>query len=436
MFSSAHQKKNFWAAFAIILLVKCLYLSGGINLQADSYNYLHCILHTDYPAAYPLFIRILKNIWPNLWFFAMVQCVLFAFAGALFAWRMSGSRRSFHLFTAILAAEPMSGTFCNSMLSEALFIPLLLVWLVLLVTQFQKPGNWKWVVLLGLFSGGLYSVRFAALFPVAFVAFNWFFSKAHFRYAWWQIPLLALMFQVALLPFRFPQHQTFRTYRLNGIAGANIWNNASALYTPDPMTPESGDPFEKYVYNHFDTALLNTHLSIHGKQLWEPDLYFRKYITAHRFCFENRWMASDKAGALGRKIICRSPGQYMARFVWPNFAKLFYEKEHYQATYLEPDLKAHFGFEGPVHSIVYWPVYLWVLLLLLLFSGWGKYVLQIQDIRLRIWMPLLWFVMVSMPFAAATNLRYYYTFAFLFFCCVIVIAEHFMQPETHAETRV
>ncbi len=405
-------RKHFWMAFGTLVVVKVLWvLCNAIHVHLDSYNYLECILHFEYPPFYALFAKTLTSIWPNLYFVAVVQAVVFALCAAYFIDAVAPSKRVFFVLTAVLAIEPFSAFYAGSIMSEALFIPLLMVWLALLYKQLQQPGNWMLPLLLGLLAGVLYGIRYATLIMALYPVVLWVGQKAHRKHSWKYLLVFVVGFQLVLVPVRLAFNNAFDTWRINGLSGALLWNNASIFYPESEVKVHPNNDFERYLQQqpfHYDVAL-----ALRNRQIWNEDATMRSYMQYKgHHNFEYRPELSDELGATGLRIIKEFPLRYFTDFVGPNFAQLYVRDDVVNANRYGHHLATKFNYHGATH-VRYYAVWWWSYTVLLL-AMFGVYMVRRKQLRNAVGGMLLgamgWY-MLLLPIAAVVILRYYLSFS-------------------------
>lgn len=407
-------------------MVKLFYLLGGIHIQPDSYNYLFCVSHYDYPPGYPLFLRTLTSMLPNLYFVAAVQCLIFAAAGAWFALSVTKTRNAFVWLSVVLAVEPMTAFFANSMMSEALYIPLFLVWLTCWYKAHKREFNWQWVLLLGVLGGLLYGVRFAAIFPATVPVILWLFRKGEWRKLLWRLPLYVLAFQLVLLPVRFHNQKVFGTWQLNELAGATLWNNTAFIYPDSKLIGEAPqNEFEAFLKENWYKYETEPEFSWNSQQIWGNELVYRTYLDTSGYTYEDSWKGHRMAGEIGLRLIIDHPLAYFRGFVAPNMIKSFVFSEYMEAYDTMEQLKDAFNFTD-VWRVDYTPYYWIILVLTLGVIGFLALRLRFRDPRFQQWQALLWFIILAMPLVAPVNLRYFYTYGFLVLCMIVVM---FLEKE-------
>lgn len=118
------------------------------------------------PAGYPLFLRVLHDVWPSVGVTVAVQHLLGVAAGALayFTARRVGLSRPLSVApAAILLLNVDQVSLEHAMLSESIFTPLLVATLYALVRALDSERPHAWLVAAGALTAAMVSVRVAAL---------------------------------------------------------------------------------------------------------------------------------------------------------------------------------------------------------------------------------------------------------------------------------
>lgn len=417
--------------FLIVLIFKAVAsLYFGAQLFPDSYNYLECVTHAHYPAIYPTFLQTSLSVWESLDFVVFLQCVGFAFATTVFfSWTKLNARWSI-ILAIVIGLEPMSTLYCRSIMSEAVFIPLLLLWLGAVIQQLRTQKG-RWALFAGLLAGLMYGTRFAAVIPAAIPIIIWLLQKKHLVRSWKYIPLYLFAFQAVLVPLRLNNQIVFRTFELNGLTGANLWNSTSPLFEESSEANNPETSFGKYVAA-FDSSELTVENAINARQIWDTTLAFQNYNIDQKYGFEMQFQSSAEAGEVGKKLLKENPIGYLTEFVWPNFNKQFTQDFSYAALDY-PNYNADSSRET-----VRFPAFIWIIefsvfvLSILLF-----YVAKFRFVKVQLEAWLLTFLTIyifAIPFVAAVNIRYYTSVSFIILIVFILLTVKMLNGSTEIKT--
>lgn len=122
------KSKSFWISSAIVFALKLLYLFlFKPTVEVDSYGYVECILHFFYPPYYGYFLYILRNIYADLYFACVVQIFIFSICASFFNLYLNKNFKHIIWFAILLGVEPATSYYSTTIMSEALFIPILLI---------------------------------------------------------------------------------------------------------------------------------------------------------------------------------------------------------------------------------------------------------------------------------------------------------------------
>jgi hypothetical protein len=125
------------------------------------------------PAGYPLFLRVLHDVWPSVGFTVMLQHLLGLGTGVLVY--LTGRRLGLSPWLALVPAAVivLNGdqiSLEHAMLSESIFTPMLVATVYALVRSLDSARPAAWLVVAGALAAGMVSVRAAALPLVGVVA--------------------------------------------------------------------------------------------------------------------------------------------------------------------------------------------------------------------------------------------------------------------------
>lgn len=405
--NSIWQRKpwRYWSVVALLILVVkgCFALVHGLQLFPDSYNYLVCIVHSDYPAGYPLFLNIVQSISESPAFLILLQTAIFAASTAFLLRCLQLSVRWTWIVAIVLALEPTSTLFCSSVMSEALFVPLLLMWSGAVLQQL-KTAQFKWLIVAAVLAGLMYSMRFAAVIPAIVPIIVWLGRKQNRKQALKWIPIYVLVFQVVLLPFRWQSQKTFDTWQLNGLAGVNLWNNTSVLYDGASMQQQPETAFERHLAAQSDWKF-SIDNALHTRQIWDTASPYRTFIEQQGFGFNDAFKASSQAGDVGWKLLLESPTGYFTDFVIPNLAHAFSTDIHLTNETYTLENGREVKQQALFISQWTWRFELGMLLLctVLFFILKARISLKTEGWTLL----LIWTYLLALPVITSINLRYF-----------------------------
>lgn len=398
---------NFLWLFLFIALLKVTYvLLRGMSVQPDSYNYLVCIMNFDYPPVYPLFLRSVLSISNELMWVGVVQGTVFALAASLFLVMVCRHRKGAFILAGILAIDPVSGFYCASIMSEALFIPLLMVWMAMLY-QLIKNQSVGGILLLGMLTGLMYCTRYAGILLVPFPVLFLLISKERRKRSVMMLVLLVAGFQLTILPMRLKYKQVFDTYQFNGFTGLNIWNSASVLWPTSDYQNDPQNEFEEFLAaNEFPYTVK---LAVDARQISDPELTHLSYVRATDRDFYDKPITNRELGETGRRLIMEQPFTYIGSFVIGNYAKPLIGSEHHVEANNLAYYEDEFGFDasGGTH----YSHYGWWLCLLVLITASLVYFTEKRSSLAGLMVVFCWYYILVIPPLAAVSLRYLYMLA-------------------------
>jgi hypothetical protein len=315
--------------WAIIFALKLLYVFlFGLRIEIDSFNYVFNTLSFEYPLLYPSFLHFAHIIYPGLGLIPVLQSFIFACCAAAFIHYVSTNRKQAFLFAILLGLDPVSGFFCTDIMSESLFISILFCWIILIYHFFRNKEYSKiHVFIIGCVGALLYLDRFAGIiFVLAFLVISVIFT-IHRKRVLLTILITVIGFQLTLLPVRIKYKEVFGTFRINGFTGAMLWNNASVIYPNSAIQKKPRTSFEKLL-SQCDINAFNEYNALKARQLNEPSLPFRLFISKQKYKPQDAPKVSDEAGSAALRLISTQPWQYFRRYVIPNAAQFFFDGEY------------------------------------------------------------------------------------------------------------
>jgi len=399
--------KQFLLVFAIIAGLKFTYLFiFGYAVEEDSYGYLICILHFEYPPAYGYFLYFLRNIYPSLYLVSIVQIILFSLSASVFIKYFLKNQKAGIIFSLILGIDPITSFFCSVVLSECLFIVFLFPWSISVYSYYKDQSNSTYkLLLIGALSGILYSIRFAGiLFCV--VPFMLSILLIARKTELIKIGLLLFIgFQITILPIRLKYKMTFDTYQFNCFTGTVLWNNASAIYPYSDVRENPESRFEKFLAT-FDTTNFTQEKSIVAWQKWEADSPYRKYIDEYGYEFEDLPKLSEELKTTALKIIVDRPYLYFSKFVVPNFLKVFLQDKHQDINIYQDYYKDVYHFSAP--KTVQYNKLVWIsYFVLLIVTTMIQFFSRTPNSYCKLIILLCWCYILILPFIAVIAFRHY-----------------------------
>lgn len=150
----------------------------------DSYTYIQSAAGRDAigyrPIGYAVFLRAVHSIWPSDTFLVTLQYVLVqgASLGLILYLRRRARlpERATRILFGSLVLNPLIPYVCNYVSSDALFIGLSLLWLIVLMQLLLRPSWWWLVLQLGLLFV-IFELRYIALYYPAVAALTFLLAK-------------------------------------------------------------------------------------------------------------------------------------------------------------------------------------------------------------------------------------------------------------------
>ena len=322
-----HWKSLLLSVVIIFVLKFIVFLFFGVTVEIDSYNYAFNALNFEYPPLYPYLLRFAHLIQPQFFVVVILQIFIFSTCGALFTNYFSIGCKQLIWLSVLLGLEPVSGFFCTDIMSEAIFISTLFIW-VIVVHNFFSRDKFSYIIAgtIGVLCGVLYLERFAGILFLGIFFILSVFSSEHRKKIILTVLIGVIGFQLTLLPVRLKYNQVFGTYRINGVTGVMWWNNASVLYPGSSAQKNPETDFNKFV-SRSDASTFNEYNAVKGRQLNEYKLPYRAFLIEKKITQENAPAISDQAGKMALNIIKENPIHYFTQFVWPNFTQYFFEDD-------------------------------------------------------------------------------------------------------------
>lgn len=331
------------AVLIIVLFKISAYFYHGIGLENDSYAYLKFLLHPEFPPLYPYFLKLFVGIENKGFWIILSQSLLFATATVYFLKEHAKHLTIVHwsVFAIVIGIDPITSYFCRAIMSESLFISLLVIW----ISFFWKTNKWHQFILLGILSGILYTTRFATLGIIIPILTIYTILNGFNKKKWINLSLVFIGFQLFLLPVRWQYMENFNSPSINGFSGAVLWNNTTHLYE---SSNQHNNPFEIYL----STKEFNQDVqhSLNGDQLWDYDFPYRDYQKLHQISPGELFEHSNMAGKTAFRTIIKHPFRYLA-FVYQNFMQIYISNEIIEAKKYKHSFKEHFEIKNsPKHT--------------------------------------------------------------------------------------
>lgn len=388
-----------WFVLEALLAILVFGVKGGVVSALgivhfpDSANYLTTIVHSDYPALYPWLLHFNESL---LGGWSLTAALIFALSWALFVRLIRVSVKVAIVLTLVIAIDPYSTFFCRAMMSEALFMPLLLLWFGVWY-RLQRTQHWKWAIALGVLAGTLYGTRFAFVFIGVVPLIIWGMQRSKWTLNWRLFLVYVAALQFVLLPLRYSNFKVFDTWKLNGITGATLWNNASVLYPNSEIQQSPTTNFERYLSQAAATNY-TTENALGAIQIWDTTLPYRTYEQHRQYSYLNGFELSAEAGNTARRLIASSPWKYLRSFVFSNYVQLFQHNKSYQDPV-----------SGATIRYAAWES--WAMLLLMVVGGLLLRALKRKG-EYNAWEALIlscsWFTFLVLPLVAPMHFRYHW----------------------------
>lgn len=465
-----YTSKHFWLAAMILVAGKLLWFAlYGVLFEFDSLGYL--VLQADllHPPGYNVFCTTLLRLTGQPESIIMMQTMLFSLSVAYAAHHWL-SRPGMKIFLAILlAVDPCTGLLCADLMSEILFVSLLLplfVQVTFLLRSLspvegqrslspaegpprslspvegprpvpgfamanRRTGNQMRLLLTaGILLGALWYLRHAAAIVFLAVLAGFLFSKLKWKKKILAPAAILIVAQALLLPLKLYYHQQFGTWQTSAYSGYSLWNSAAHLVPGSDMQrfPRSG--FEQYAAAFPDSAY-TVQRTLGTAHIFAPDLPLQSYIALHHLSTAEQMDLSAEVQQTALRLIAERPGTHLSRMMLPNFCKPFTTTEWVDTRPLESDIPPKYHLHRR-HETVYVPWAWWPWAILLLVT------MALMLIRRKSMFPqpvaLLLFFFIGGAWLVthlmgATFLRYFYFLApFIALLATVVAEKLFWKP--------
>ena len=316
------QDRNFWRVLLILLAGKTLYLVlGSVSYEADTITYLNALIPFHHPPLYSMLLHLLRGIYASVYVIGGVQVLLFVLAGALFATRFIRTARRRYAFAVILALEPTTAFFCTNLMSEGLFVPLLMVWAGLIDGYLQensKAGAIRLIPWIALVSALLYATRLVAVILVPFIPLLYLVRRRNLKIAAWHAIVLLVMFQALLVPFKLIYLQKHGSFSIMLFTGTPLWNSASVLYADSSVRTNPQTEFERFLAQR-DLDEFTTDAALTTAALFDPDYAYDQFLRQRPRTTDERLELENSLVRTSMKIILGNPLGYVNRLVLPSY---------------------------------------------------------------------------------------------------------------------
>ena len=423
--------RRYWAGFLLIAVIKCiiLWLTCPLyDLDTNSFirgGFTWDIYHNPWMN---LFIASLGKLWANAWFIVGVQVVCFAGLATYFleAWfaKLLGQRKWLAPSLWLLVAlEPVTGFYNQSLLAESFFIGFTLLSMGAAAQWLRDPKP-KFALLMGAGMGLTFLCKLSALIHLPLFGIFLLrkpFFKIGFRQIWLALTPFALAYG-----FVFFGQKIINEGDLYTVEGRVRWDFSSSQYRPEEV---NAPLFKRYVHPYlFQNGALLPHRELRREMSY---LGYKDCVTD----MERQGLSHSRGinrcdsifGAVAAQILTRhfwpSEQQFVAdnfRFIHElNYLELRYTKGlHYyypdhEWQYLDSLMGQHYQFDLSQNAakipviwtsksfangyltVVWWGW--WAVVLLLVAGGWrGKLPTEAWVAGLFLAVPLLFhFVYIS-----------------------------------------
>lgn len=300
------------------LYIYGIYLSPEFAVWAGDLTVMH-------PPLYPLFLKGILTIGYFPWSIIVFQVVLISFSLAFLAVVIFNSRKLLYVFAVMMCLDPITAHFTAAISPEILFISISLLTLSCFHLYLRSPSGLllAFVIILSAFS---FMAHFQGLIlPVSCLIYLLFFP-IHRRYYFRTVLIFLVGFQATLLPFRFMHYLQNDTFRINGLTGYSLWNNASILYCNSVLRVSPRTDFETYIAYKPCSDYTQNH-SLDAWHIINPSSSVNQFIRKNKLAKANLVLFSDELFRSALSIIIQHPIDYLSRFVVPNFRQVFVSDE-------------------------------------------------------------------------------------------------------------
>jgi hypothetical protein len=355
-------RRNKWylcaAAIAIILqfaIFKHFYPQAGF-INGDSYVYLQTAYWNfdinTYPTGYSKFLRLFSTFTTSdtalvAFQYLLIQCSALYFLFTLFYYYRPGKLVQITLL-GFFVCNPFFLYLSNYILSDALFIPLSIVWFTLLIRILHRPSP-RLLIAQALILFMAFTVRYNALFYPFVGAIALLLSRRHL---WMKMASLAgslALIGLFMLFISGKYHDLSGKREFSPFSGWQIANNAMYAYRyvdnqHVKPAPTRFQPLDKMIRTYFDTTRdVKKHpesmIVASTVYMWDPSSPLQKYMNQQ---FKKDTTASTLKkwatvaplyAAYGNWLIQTYPEQFVEHYLLPNALKYYAPPVEFLATY-------------------------------------------------------------------------------------------------------
>ena len=356
-----NRRNKWYLAFAAIVIILQFYIFKHFYPQAgfisgDSYVYLETAYWNfdinTYPTGYSKFLRIFSTFTTSDIALVAFQYLLIQVSALYFLFTFFYYYKPGKLVQIILLAfcvfNPFFLYLSNYILSDALFIPLSIIWFTLLIRLMHRPTI-RLIIIQALVLFMAFTVRYNALFYPIVGAVALLLTRQR---VW--VKMASIAGSVALIGL-FMVFTSGKYHELSGkrefspFTGWQIANNAMYAYRYVDSrhvkpTPPQFQQLDKMVRTYFDTTRdLQKHpeemLEASTVYMWAPNSPLQKYMN-HQFKKDStagplkRWATVAPLYAeYGNWLIRQYPLQFAEHYLWPNALKYYAPPVEFLDTY-------------------------------------------------------------------------------------------------------
>jgi hypothetical protein len=388
-------------------------LLRGVSYEMDSVTYLFYHVPFHHPPLYSLLLWLLQSLTHNVHVYVGVPLVLFCLVAGLSLSSWFKSTRARYLAACVVALDPITGFFCSNLMSECLFVSLLLPWTATVTYYLEEREDrrsYGILLLAALLGAALYATRLAAiLFPPFFVVMLVWRTRT-LRAVLLPALVYVLAFQAFLLPVKLLYYVRYDTFSVTAFTGTNLWNNASPLYPDSSIRTDPTTEFERFLATR-DTEEFTTSNALTGWPIEAPESGYTQYLEMGRFRPRELTAFERELAGTAKRLILEKPVGYLTRFVMPNLVKPLHIDE---MVPISPEVAATmervFGY-SMVREVRY-SSRIWSLYFALLCAA--TIGLALRRFRCRpaaVPIALSWYYLLALPVVVAITPRYMLTLA-------------------------
>lgn len=401
--------KHFLKFFAFIVIIKILFLLFlGPLYENDSPRYFLNVRSLIFPPLYPFLLRIFHSLFtPNLYLTLVYQTIIFAFLSlsGLYLYESKQLKRTY--FAIFIAFEPFSTFYCRNLMTEILFLGLMILYLGLIVAWNENRiilnRKLLHLFIIGFAIACLVLTKALGILFLPLTALIFIFNKESLKNKIFDFLKVYGIYFLLLLPIKINYFYTYNQFTINAFDGFNLWNNASVLYPNSKYSSNPETEFEKWLQKFpketfkLENALITNHI-------WEDS------FPANSFKVRNSLEIIEINNILKEtalKLMKEQPWQYFTKFVIPNFVKPLSRDEILPLKVTQPFIQEYFQYSD-LASITYYSIY-WKLFLFLYLFLWVYFILNYKSLmNLMPFHFLILSYLIGTSFMGAFFLRYLY----------------------------